>query len=266
MTKNRIQLKNGVLDIETLEFFKGLIVEESLTTIPVTYDPSCECKNFESFLTDVIPDKIDRGTIMEFFGYCLLKEHICDVIVLCVGKGRNGKSILLEALKKFVGVDNVATLLPRQIENSRWAFAQLFDKLVNISADIIVGQFRRPEIIKELTSGNTIRADRRNNSPIDFVNYAKFIFSTNMLPMTEDDTTGVYRHFRIIDFPNQFFPEDEKHIQRDILISNLTTEKELSGILNLALQGLKRLKKNGSLSGSNNTGYSKYKNEVNLNE
>jgi phage/plasmid-associated DNA primase len=81
------------------------------------------------------------------------------------------------------------------------------------------------------------------------VNRAKFIFSCNKLPDTDDDSVAYYRRFRIVHFPNTFDGEkDDKH-----LIEKLTTPTELSGLLNKSLEALDALLTRGRFAGDNLT-------------
>ena len=63
------------------------------------------------------------------------------------------------------------------------------------------------------------------------------LFSANKVPDVYEDTRAFFRRWDIIVFPNVFTEEkkDEK------ILEKLTTEEELSGLLNLALKSLKGL-------------------------
>jgi Predicted ATPase len=72
---------------------------------------------------------------------------------------------------------------------------------------------------------------------INFTNYAKFIFSTNKIPETLDDSDAFFRRWILINFPNKF----EGNTDDALLGKKITTAEELSGIFNWALVGAKRL-------------------------
>jgi putative DNA primase/helicase len=63
------------------------------------------------------------------------------------------------------------------------------------------------------------------------------IFSCNTIPVSEDDTYAYFRRWTLIDFPNKF----EGKSDNKNLINEITTNEEISGILNETLKGLKRL-------------------------
>jgi putative DNA primase/helicase len=69
------------------------------------------------------------------------------------------------------------------------------------------------------------------------------LFSANVLPRSPDDTYAFYSRWILIEFQNIF--SLEKGTADPDLEMKLTTAEELSGLLNLALAGLKRLRENG---------------------
>jgi len=72
------------------------------------------------------------------------------------------------------------------------------------------------------------------------INYSKQIFSANALPKSMDETYGFFSRIILMDFPNRF----EKETADIHLLDKLTTPEELSGFLNLAISGLRRLLQN----------------------
>ena len=87
-----------------------------------------------------------------------------------------------------------------------------------------------------LTGGDWITAERKNRDPFPYQNYAKLTFSCNQLPRTPDETLAFFKRFIVLVF-NEPIPKEK---QDPKLLEKLTTESELSGILNWALTGLKR--------------------------
>lgn len=68
------------------------------------------------------------------------------------------------------------------------------------------------------------------------------IFSANKIPYSDDTGHAYYKRWLILHFERSF-REGAKDIN---LIHKLKTDNELSGLLNLALVGLKQLEKHGS--------------------
>jgi putative DNA primase/helicase len=233
----------GLLDIKTLELKEHTPDYPSLMQIPVFYDPRFDCTAIKRFLSEVLKPE-DIPVIEELFGYCLLRQYPIQKAFLFVGEGSNGKSTLIELLRTFLGRTNCASLSFQELENDRFSRADLFMKLANLSADIPSKAMHHVGIFKMLTGGDEISADRKYRDRIKFVNFAKLVFSTNRPPKVyNEDSYAFWRRWVIIDFPNQFTDNADKH-----LLAKLTTEEELAGLFNLAVKGLHRLLANSDFS------------------
>jgi putative DNA primase/helicase len=118
----------------------------------------------------------------------------------------------------------------------------LHGKLANICADLKAEKLTNTGTFKMLVSGDTIRAQKKHSQPFDFRNVAKLIFSANEIPESNDQTYAYFKRWIILLFDRVFQGEDKD----TNLIEKLTTEGELSGLLNLAIIALKQLiKDNG---------------------
>jgi phage/plasmid-associated DNA primase len=73
------------------------------------------------------------------------------------------------------------------------------------------------------------------------VNYAKLIFSANQISITPDETDAFFARLIIINFPNQFLGDSAD----PYLIQKLTTDEELSGLLEVVLKRLPRVLQKG---------------------
>jgi len=101
---------------------------------------------------------------------------------------------------------------------------------------------RHAGIFKQCTGGDVLTAERKNQQPFTFVNFSKFIFSSNRPPIIEkEDQRAFWRRIMLIDFPHVFHGALEK---RDLL-KDITSEEELSGLLNKALAALPKLETDG---------------------
>ncbi|HZA68787.1 MAG TPA: hypothetical protein VE548_03735 [Nitrososphaeraceae archaeon] len=107
-----------------------------------------------------------------------------------------------------------------------------------------------------LTGGDYIPAEKKFRPLFQFVNKTKFLFSTNEIPMTEDETDAFFSRLIIINFPNQFLGNKAD----PNLASKLTTSNELSGLLRIILRRLPRVLKEGIsvASSSIDENYDKY--------
>jgi len=245
-TPRIINVENGLLDVRARELKPHSPEFLSTIRIPVTYDPKASCPRIRQFLGEVL-EKQDIPTVEELFGYSLIPDYSIQRAFLFIGDGSNGKSTLLNLLRTFIGKGNCSTVPWRSLEYSRFASSRLDGKLLNIYADLPSRSMDSTGVFKMLTGGDAIPAEKKFKDPYSFVNFARLVFSANKPPkVVDEDSYAFWRRWIVISFPNQF-PENDPKTDLDIL-SKLTTESELSGLLNLALDGLKRLLANSKFS------------------
>lgn len=238
-----IPFQNGVIDIKDWQF-KEHSHEYCIRRVhPVKFVNRAACPRFIKFLEEVV-SKDDIPVLQEYLGYCLFKGLPFQKVVMLVGVGANGKSVFLIVLRAFVGAENCASVSLQNIINNRFASAELYGKSVNIYADLSSEALRSSGLFKLITGGDSLTAERKFQQPFVFQNTTKNIFSANEVPPVNDQTDAFYRRWIIILFSTIIPPEN-----RDPeLASKLTTPEELSGILNFALEGLKRLLAKGDFS------------------
>ena len=233
-----VNLENGILNIFTGELLPHTPDIIFLNKLPVRYDPNASCPKIMQFLSEVV-DEDNIPLLQEIAGYCLLRDYPFARAVMLVGNGNNGKSTFLNLLMRFLGEKNVASPSLQSLIYNRFSVAELFGKLACIHADIPNQKLTQTGMFKMLTGNDRIFADVKMKKPFEFKNYAKLLFSANELPPTNDTSIAFWRRWILIRFPNTF-PEGGEKTDPEIL-KKLTTPEELSGFLNWALEGLKRL-------------------------
>ncbi|RDY67300.1 hypothetical protein DXT76_19595 [Halobacillus trueperi] len=242
---SHINLKNGLLKWKTGEIKDHTPDQLSTIQIPVTYDPEATCPKFDEFLKGVVPpDTIPM--VHEMMGYLLIPETDLEKAFMLTGTGANGKSTLLYAIEKLIGQANIANVPLQELESNRFKKALLYGKLANIFADLSSRVMEGSSAFKTLVSGDRIDGEFKGKDSFSFTPFAKLIFSANELPGSTELGTSFFRRWEVIDFPNQFTGSQKKQG----LKYEITTEEELSGILNHAVEGLKRLYDKGEFTPS----------------
>lgn len=236
-------MENGILNLQTGELLPFSPDYYLTVKIPVKFDPTADCPRIKQFFRDVLHEE-DIPVMFELFGFCLYRRYFIHKAFMFVGSGRNGKSTVINLLRRFLGPQNVANVPLQAFAENRFAAAELYGKLANTFADMSSEALRDTGLFKTLTGEDTIEAERKFKNPFRFTNYAKLIYSCNRLPETYDDSDAFFARWIIINFPNKF--EGDKADKN--LINKLATPEELSGLLNLALLGLWRLLERGEFS------------------
>jgi putative DNA primase/helicase len=246
--KNLICLANGVLNIETKELTEWSPDYHLKVRLPVKYDKDAMCPNIMKFFGEVMSQE-DLENMIEMIGYCLYRDMPIHKSFMLVGDGANGKSTLINVVKNFLGRDNVVSIPLQRITKDRFSLTSLINKLANLYADLPSEAIQHTGTFKMMTGNDVISAEKKFGGFTNFTNYAKFIFSCNQVPDAKDDTGAFFRRWVIINFPNKF--EGDKADKN--IIGTLVTEGELSGLLNMALDGLTRLLEKGDFSFSQTT-------------
>lgn len=205
------------------------------TQIPVAFDRNKSAPRTELFLNEIFegdPDSDSKQILVcELIGYTLLSSTNFEKFILLIGSGANGKSVLMDLVANLVGLRNVCAVQPSQFEN-RFQRAHLHNKLMNCVTELAQGAEIHDAQLKSIVSGEITTAEHKHKPPFDFQPYATCWFGSNHMPHTRDFSDALFRRGIIIPF-NRVFAE---HEQDKRLKGKL--EKELSGMLNLALEAL----------------------------
>ena len=248
---NLLPVANGVLNLETLELNDFSSEYRFFSKLPVIYDAQIKPDKTLEFIRDIVKDETDVLTIQEIGGYLLHRENKYEKAFMLLGNGRNGKSKLIELMQYVLGKYNTTELSLTSIETDQFALINLYNKYANFSPDISKEALNNTGNFKSLTGRDSLTINRKFKTSIDFTNYAKMIFAANELPQTNDMKDGFFDRWVIIDFPFKFVDEpNESYHKLKILniIEKITTQRELTGLLNWFIEGLHRLFKNGTFT------------------
>lgn len=260
---NEIVVKNGILNIFSLELSPYTSNKIFFTKFNVFYNPDAECPKIEKFLKDVLANPDDIQVFYEIGGFGLLKEYKFEKSFMFVGNGRNGKGKAIEILKRTYGMENCCSIPLANLTSDSFSVSGLFGKHLNLAGDIGNKDLKDTSMFKSLTGRDLIGGKRKFLPDLNFINYAKFVFACNELPMVYDISKGFWDRWILLDFPYTFVTQYEYDnsidktnlkLRDDDIIEKITTDEELSGFLNECLNGLARLihnKKFSTTRGSN---------------
>jgi len=198
-----INLKNGLLDIRTLELKPHTPDYLSIIQLPVEWNPRAECPRWDKFISEIVEEE-DAKALQEFVGYMLWRDCRFQKALMLTGSGSNGKTTFLNIIIKMLGEHNCAFRSLQELTTNRFAPADLFGKLANIYDDLPPDTLINTGIFKILVTGGEIQAEKKFKNAFKFRNFAKLVFSANKVPSTVDDTKAFFRRWIIINFPNEF--------------------------------------------------------------
>lgn len=233
--KNLINLSNGVLDIRTGEIAPHDPKHLFFTKIPVDYIEGADCPKIKKFLSEILESDA-VPIIQEWFGYCLYRSYFIKKAIVFVGDGDTGKTTLLNLLERFIGKENVSGVSLQKLVSDKFAAANMYNKHLNSYDDLPFKDIGDNGAFKIATGGGSISGEFKFGDQFRFENYAKLTYACNKIPDVKDANDAAYfGRWIIVHFRNEVADPDK------FLIDKLTTPEELSGLLNCALEGLKRL-------------------------
>jgi P4 family phage/plasmid primase-like protien len=228
--------ENGAVQISTGELLAHNPEHYATTRVPYAYDPHAEPKRWEYFLTTTLEDDV-ADFLQEFAGYCLTTDTSHEKAVWLVGQPGGGKSTFLEGLSATLGV-RAGVLGLAEIEKSRFALAKLEGKTLVTAAEQPGGFVSCHHILNAIISGEPVQIERKFKDPYDLTPRAKIAWAMNELPRIPAGAEGLFRRVEVIRFPEIPEKEREPTLKEDV-------RGEGQGVLNWALEGLRRLRKRG---------------------
>lgn len=200
---NWIQFKENIYDIKTGKVFKSTPKYFVTNPIDIEMGESEDTPTIDLFFEQWVGAE-NKIQLYEILSYCCLPDYPIHRIFCFTGGGSNGKSKYLDLIERFIGKRNCTSSDLDSLMTKSFETAKLYKKLICQMGETNFNVMTKTGILKRLTGQDMIGFELKNKNPFDGKNYAKIIISTNQLPSTTDKTTGFYRRWMIIDFPNEF--------------------------------------------------------------
>lgn len=246
--RNRIIFLNGTLDLSDWKnpiFHKDKFYREDYSTLQLkcNYNVEAESLAFKKYLETVFEGDIERINLVgEMIGYSLVPSSKFEKGFMLYGSGSNGKSVLLQVINNLLTEENISNVDLSDLEKS-FSRSMLYNKLVNLT-DEMEGQIKDSGFYKRIVSGNTIEAQFKFKDSFKFKPFCTMIFAMNNFPQINDKTHGLYRKMIMIPFDVTIKEEDQDKDLSEKL------KNELDGILQFAINGLKRLAEQNKFTNS----------------
>lgn len=231
-------LANGIIDLDSLEILPHSKRHRFTVRLPIAYDPAADCPRTRQFLEEVMDGDPQRVAILiEWAGLCLTAETRAEKALIMYGTGANGKSTYIDLLSHLCGTANVSHVSLARLQ-SKFSVYSLVGKLLNVSAEAEIRGALNTEMFKNLVSGECIPVEKKFRQGYSYRPYAKLAIATNNLPRTDDKSEGFTRRLLMLPFGRVFADSEKDRFLKEKLM------QELPGFLNLAIEGLKRLRAN----------------------
>ena len=204
------------------------------TYIPVRFDDQAEWPLWDKFLREAIPDPDHRNLLQHFAGACLADRRPPKGALFLEGGYNSGKSVIFNTIINLLGLHNITSISPQQLNTAHLATA-LRGKKANLVSDMSMEAMKDPAKWKQLTGEDPLLFNPKYKDALMGYVTCPSGYAVNQIPVSYDRTGAVAIRRRIIRTAGTI-PHDDQN-------PNLTAEiaAELPGVLNWAHIGYQRL-------------------------
>ena len=209
--------------------------------LKVEYAPEAACPRYDAAIGRIFERAEHPQTLVDFFnelmGYSIQLRRDIALIVLMIGRGSNGKTSLVRVMMELVGTGFVYSGRVDELDEARFGIGSLFGKLLFVDDDVRAGAKLPDGALKKISEAKLLTGEHKFKPAFSFVNRAFPILLCNNLPSLADLSPGMMRRIHVLPFGRTF-----KQSEIDRGLFDRIIKDELSGVLNRALEGWKRLK------------------------
>jgi len=239
-----LNLKNGLLDMDTLTLSPHNPSYFSTVQVPYEYQPEATCPEFFKFIETVSCNTDSTAQmIKEMFGYCLSNGNPKHKVFYLYGDtARNGKSTTAKIICGLIGWGNVSTLSLGQIESENSSIlTSIMGKQINFS-DEISSKYVESSRLTAMSSEGIVEINPKYKPSFLHVVKTKFLVACNDIPRFKDPQGMKHR---MISIPFQHHFKESERIER---FDEVLLAKEGSGMLNWAIEGMKAIKETNTFT------------------
>lgn len=242
---------NGILDVRTYAKAGGKLLLPtpylfSLVSVPYPFDPTAKCPLWLRFLDEIFDgDSARMALLQEWFGYNMVADTSQEKLMLFVGRPASGKSTTLEVLQAVLGHDQYAKSSFKHL-CSDFGLQPLMGKLATIMPDAHVPRqvdaTQALETIKSIVGRDGVTINRKYLPQLpNCVLPCRFTIAVNELPELPDHARSLERRLNLLHFPVTFEGREDRTLKDRL-------PQEAAGVAIWALQGLRRLRKQGEFT------------------
>lgn len=242
-----LNLKNGELWLKpdgSVELKEHSWQSGLRSQLQVAYDPIATCDEYDRALEAIFSKATEPEAMIDLWdevvGYVIQPRRHIPLILILFGTGGNGKTKLVETIRKLLGEDAVYSGSVHDLGKNRFAYATLFGKQLFVDDDVEQGVRLPDGTLKKISEEKDLTADVKHKAAFNFRSRVVPMLLCNNVPTLSDVSPGMRRRLMVIEFKRRFTGKRE---DKDLFPR--IWENELPGILNRALNGLARLQERG---------------------
>lgn len=230
-----IHLLNGVYNVASRNFENKMLW--CVNRLNANYNSHApRPQEWLNFLEELLePD--DIITLQEYLGYCLIPSTKAQKMLLIIGAGGEGKSVIGDVITALLGNENISADKLHQLQENRFKIANCENKLLFIDDDMKFKALEDTGEIKTIVTGGRTTIERKGLQGYDVKLYSRILcFGNGSLSSLYDHSDGFYRRQIIINTK----PKDTNRIDNPYLSDDIINA-ELEGVLLWCIDGLNRL-------------------------
>jgi len=241
---------NGVLDLRTGELRWQKPSDYLTKSTGTVYVPDVDYSWWEKVVRQICDEQDDMYEFLhQWIGYSLTGLRRDHGIMMMVGKGRNGKSLFIDAIAKALGA--YAFKLPRGFvdgkanadNNEQYAMAGLNGVRFAHGSETSEGVDLKAGTIKAITGDDTISARHSHKDLKTFEVTHKITVATNHRPGIPAEDDAMWARLFLFPTPARFGPQDEvdngeaRYVWDQQLLEKCKTPEGRSALLFWAAKG-----------------------------
>jgi P4 family phage/plasmid primase-like protien len=208
--------------------------------LDVAYKPDAACPNWDKAIDQIMCGDAEMVRhFHEFLGYVIQPQRPIESFWIMRGGGSNGKTAAMQVVTALMGKNAFSSMEISKL-NERFALSGLVGKLMLLDDDVKTGTRLPDGILKQISEAKVQSVESKGKDFFDFMCVATPVMLCNNWPSTADLTHGLMRRAHVIPFLRMF-----NESEQDRGLVPRITANELPGVLNRALEGLKRVLKRG---------------------
>lgn len=238
----KVAFGNGVLDLDSMELLHHSPERFNLHCLTFDFDPEATCPRWARFLDEVLESDGARiALLQEWFGYVLCGGTEVQKILSMFGPKRCGKGTVMRILTALLGPVYVAA--PPTLDSLAGTFGQ--EKLIGTRLAVLgdvqwVGSHLGEVvgILLSISGEDFQTVHRKNRTDWKGRLGTRFMIAGNDRPKFSNASTALAGRMEQLQFRVSFYGREDAGLEKRLLA-------ELSGIFNWALDGWRRLLRNG---------------------
>lgn len=244
-----IAFDNGVIDLKgwdkgemDLKLMGHNKKHKTMSALNFDYDPKAECPRWIRFLNQIFEEDQERVQLLQqSIGYFLVYDYRWHKILVMVNKSRSGKGTIIKIIRDLVGKDVFRATTLNHLGKDHSLDELQRAKVAVISDAKQANKFnisQTHENLLTISSNDEVPVTRKFKSSLSVALPCRLVLVANDLPRFVDSADALFNRYNTLPFNVSFAGREDVNLLKKL-------RRELPGIFNWAIEGLKLLVENG---------------------